>query len=70
LVQHDFFLLWDGASNWQSILYYIRPHLQLRQLDEAGFCDVQAFELKTGKAIGPHALADALDPWLYFHCRK
>jgi SAM-dependent methyltransferase len=60
-------LLVDQAHSFRPLIYYIMPHCQLRQLDEAGFAELRMFGVD-----GREVMVDepAQDPWIYYVARK
>ncbi len=61
--------LYDGAHKGKLFNYYIRPTVQVEQLNEF-FTEIQVFSLTTGAEIEDWAqLENIQDSWLYYLCR-
>ncbi len=74
-LQRDIFLnapyarLYDGAHRCKLLNYYIRPAVQVEQLQEL-FAEVQVFSSVTGAEIEDATeLKNNQDSWLYYLCR-
>ena len=59
----------DGAHKRKLVNYYIRPTVQVEQLEEY-FTDIQVFSLATGGEIEDRTQLESIqDSWLYYLCR-
>ena len=59
----------DTSTDYRIPIYYIRPCAQIRQLEAAGFTDVQVFSLDSGREIDPcEPDVKLTDSWLYYLC--
>jgi len=58
----------DGAHNFQLELIYIKPSLQLKQLQQLNFKEMKAFSYYTGKELEKNKVDLCLDPWIYYTC--
>lgn len=59
----------DGAHKRKLVNYYIRPTVQVEQLEEL-FTDIQVFSLATGDEIEDRTQLESIeDSWLYYLCR-
>ncbi len=61
----------DASTDYRIPIYYIGPCAQIRQLEAAGFTDVQVFSLNSGREIDPREPdVRFADSWLYYLCRS
>jgi len=61
--------LYDGAHKGKLLNYYIRPTVQVEQLEEH-FTEIRVFSLTTGAEIEDLAQLESIqDSWLYYLCR-
>ena len=65
LAQRPYAIVRDGALKFRVTLYYIRPSVQLAQLAEAGFSDVEIFG-HDGQRISPDDVDDSRDLSLHY----
>jgi ubiquinone/menaquinone biosynthesis C-methylase UbiE len=49
--------------------YYIKPTAQIEQLEASGLTDVEVYDLR-GRIVASEDLPSAVDPWLYYFCRR
>ena len=64
LVGRDHVLVNDDAHDWSLLTYYISPSDQVRQLEDAGFIDVECFD-----QWGRPSPADTESVWRHFLAR-
>jgi ubiquinone/menaquinone biosynthesis C-methylase UbiE len=62
-------LVSDGSLAFRGLMYHIRPHAQIQQLESLGFDDVEVWSSADGVPIARDRLADAAERWLSFVCR-
>ena len=61
----------DASTDYRIPIYDIGPCAQIRQLEAAGFTDVQVFSLNSGREIDPREPdVRFADSWLYYLCRS
>ena len=68
LRRSPYMMINDGSHSRQLLMYYIRPHEQLRQLSE-NFRDIRVFSSLTGSEVQHSELPNVQDSWLYYLCR-
>lgn len=64
----DYFIFYDGAEHFSMQVLYIKPELQIDQLRQNGFHQIQFFNRITGKGVTN--FPDYTEPWLYYLCQK
>lgn len=55
----------DGDHRYSLLLYYISIDMQVKQLTEIGFSDIEAFDMK-----GNEVKTDTTSHWIYYLARK
>ncbi len=60
----------DGSYRFRGRTYYVRPDEQVRQLEAAGFVDIELYTLEAGLRADESACAASADSWLYYTCRR
>src|ERR1043165_3440300 len=64
----DYFVIKDGAEDFQLDICYLRPSFQLQMLKDYGFRLEECLEAQSGKPLKPE-MADASHvPWIYLRC--
>jgi hypothetical protein len=66
----DYFSLYDGADSFQTLYYYIKPTLQIRLLQDAGFRVKRMLEATTGYELNLENVDKSCHPWIYLECVK
>jgi len=64
----EWFSIKDGAYEFRLSVIYVRPELQIRQLEEMGFRDVAVFS-ERGLALCEEEVRRNTDLWLYYLCK-
>ena len=67
--RRDWFTIKDGGNNFQLETFYIHPSLQVKQLGELGYHNVECFDLNRGGQIRADDLPNTTDPWIYYKCQ-
>lgn len=67
--KNDFAVILDGAHGYEVSNYYTRVSHQIKQLEKAGFENIQVFDL-SGNLINGSKRFEQKDLWLYYLCRK
>jgi ubiquinone/menaquinone biosynthesis C-methylase UbiE len=62
-------LVSDGSLAFRGLMYHIRPHAQIEQLESLGFADVEVWSSADGVPIKREELYAADERWLSFVCR-
>jgi ubiquinone/menaquinone biosynthesis C-methylase UbiE len=65
--EKNFSIINDSSHNFKLMTYYIKKEHQLRQLEDAGFSQVEMVA-ENGAFISPEQ--DCHDGWIYYICRK
>lgn len=65
----DHLIINDGAHGFRLKTFYIRPHDQIRQLQAAGFTDIEVLALDGRRLQREPELNQAGDSWLHYLCR-
>lgn len=59
----------DGAHKFRFKTYYIKPQVQIEQLERMGFKNIRLFSLKSGSELDTDRLNGAAgDSWIYYMC--
>ena len=69
-VGKEIFSMYDGADNFHTLIFYLLPEKQLKDLHQAGFELMQWWDLKSGKTIESHQLIDTVIPWIFVQAHK
>jgi ubiquinone/menaquinone biosynthesis C-methylase UbiE len=65
----DFVMVTDGVHSFRLSVYYVRPSYQVRQLEDAGFEQIEVWG-ESPEPLGPDEMDAASDFWLHYLCRK
>lgn len=61
----------DGAHHFKLTTCYVKPAVQVKQLEDLGFGNIRLFPLKSGEEItGNHLDKLDGDSWVYYWCKK
>lgn len=66
----DYFSLYDGADNFQTLYYYIKPSLQIQLLENFGFKVRRILEAISGNELTRANVDSSQHPWIYLECEK
>ena len=64
----EWFTIKDGAHDFRVSVFYVRPELQITQLEELGFRNVRVFSEK-GLVLSDEEVRRNTDVWLYYLCK-
>lgn len=67
LLARDWALLNDGTFSGRLMTHYIKPDVQRRQLEQAGFTPQRILDPQTGSDVTPPRPES---PWLYYVCQR
>ncbi len=65
----DWIILRDGADDFRSEFVYVKPELQVKELEELGFSDIELYSNKTGEIVPLDDIENYKNAWIYFSCR-
>jgi len=57
----------DGANDFKTDLYYIKPAEQFKQLNDFGFKNIKIYSFLDGKEI-KSSFEEIKEPWVYYSC--
>ena len=64
----NYLIIRDEPHNFRLWNYYIRPEIQIEQLLQAGFDDIEVYSWRTGKILNASERTTNADMWLYYSC--
>ena len=64
----DWFIIKDGAHDFQTPVFYIRPAFQISELEAMGLRDVKMFASPTGAPLSREDLGGYTESWLHYLC--
>lgn len=65
----NFFQLYDGGEDFKAFTAYILPSYQVKLLHNAGFKNIQAFDMN-GNSLNLDKIDLCRDYWIHYFCRK
>ena len=64
-----FAIINDGAHHFALTTYYVKPAVQVEELEMLGFADIRLFSVKSGQEITGKPLDELNeDSWIYYWC--
>ena len=64
----DHLYLNDGAHDFSLLTCYIRPRVQIRELEELGLRDIRLWDRKGTELCDADAVGRCTTPWIYYLC--
>lgn len=68
LKNSDYLIIRDEPHNFRLWNYYVRPAVQIEQLHQAGFDEIEVYSWRTGQILDANDRATNMDMWLYYLC--
>ena len=68
LKNSDYLIIRDEPHNFRLWNYYVRPAVQIEQLQQAGFDEIEVYSWRTGQILDANDRATNMDMWLYYLC--
>lgn len=69
-VSKEYFYLYDGADDFQTLVCYARPERQIADLKNLGFTAIETYDLKSGRKVLPEHRACRRVHWMFVEACK
>lgn len=66
----NYFSIYDGAENFETLVLYTKPTFQIAELEKNGFMVENIYNTTAGKCLEINELQNCTIPWIYLTCKK
>lgn len=67
-INKPFTIIRDRDDHFRFNIHYIKPEVQVKQLEELGFKNIRLFSLISGQELKPKDYSNVKDHWIYYMC--